>query len=55
MKRKGTKKLTLDISKENLSENVKAVILEQVKIIEHLQQENRILREEIEELKKNFI
>lgn len=55
MKQKRIKKLTLDIDKENLSENVKAVILEQVKIIEHLQQEICILREENEELKKNFI
>jgi hypothetical protein len=55
MKRKVTKKLTLDLKKENISENVKTVLLEQVRIIEHQQQEIASLQHENEELKKNFI
>jgi len=55
MKRKPTKKINLDLSKEEVTEKVKTVILEQSYIIEQLQQENKNLREENEELKKNFI
>lgn len=55
MKRKGTKKLSLDLNKEQVSEKVKTVILEQAKIIERLQREIEELRDENKELKKNFI
>ena len=55
MKRKGTRKLSFDLSKENISEKVKTVILEQSKLIEFLQHENKELLIENEELKKNFI
>lgn len=55
MKRKGTNKLSLDLNKEKVSEKVKTVILEQTKIIQQLQREIEELRDENEELKKNFI
>jgi len=55
MKRKAAKKLTLDLNKENISENVRAVLSKQLRIIEHQKQEIVSLKDENEELKKNFI
>lgn len=55
MKRKQSKNLSFDLSKEQLSDQVKTLILEQMKIIETLSQENKELRKEIADLKKNFI
>jgi hypothetical protein len=52
MKRKKTKKISYDLSKEELSEKVKSVILEQTKIIESLNSENEELRKENADLKK---
>ena len=46
------KDISLDLEKENISENVKTVLLEQVKIIEHQKQEITALQRENEELKK---
>lgn len=54
MKRKKTKKISYDLSKEELSDKVKSLILEQTKIIESLNSENEELRKENEDLKKNF-
>jgi len=55
MKRKKTKKISYDLSKEQLSDKVKSLILEQTKIIELLNSENEELKKENEDLKKNFI
>ena len=52
MKRKQKKNISYDLSKENLSEQVKTLIQEHMKIIESLDAENRELRKEIDELKK---
>jgi hypothetical protein len=55
MKRKRRKKIAYDLSKEELSDKVKSLILEQTEIIKLLNSENEELRKENEELKKNFI
>lgn len=54
MKRKNTRKISYDLSKEELSDKVKSLILEQTKIIESLNSENEELRKEVADLKKNF-
>lgn len=55
MKRKKTERLSYDLSKEELSDKVKSLILEQAKIIETLNDKVKELEYENADLKKNFI
>ena len=53
--KKKIKKLTIDLNSEQISEKIKTKIVELTEIIKRQKEEISALREENEELKKNFI